>query len=1310
MTSSPAFALAQILRNRAAHGQETSIDAVAAPLAWLLALRWAEAEDAEREAIADFNGEEYTPILPRDFAWDALLAAGVEGSELAQSLWPRVRRALGLPESRADLRQSPAGSDRDLVAGMAGWVRALPFATAADRRAAGDAFSELILRVAGGSRFAAEFTSPQTLGRMAVALAAPQPGERIYDPCCGTGSWLVGAAGAVWETGRRLSPAEWSRAQELPIYGVESNPASHLVSFVRLMLAGFKPALELGDALERSAAGRHHEQGFDVVLANPPWGMEVRRTDVYDFPHRARTSEGYFLQHAAQSLRPGGRAVVALPSAFLSRPGADEEIRRWLIDSFRIDAVVNLPAGAFKTFRSAPVSLLAFRRAPVATEFAVADLYALPDTAAGCRALAAAIYTSDADVSPHALHRVRLERARVNAARLVVPTEDRATYAVLQAIGDEVPLRKLDDLAEIRRGYHPKAGETLPEAVDVRSLNIGRTKGVETAAESAPAPFVRVADLLGGRLQLGRRFLVPGVGSAGAVARDDILVSISGSIGKTAPAGRVVWTGRPPDDVAVCPPIASSDIALLRPKADIHPDYLLAVLQSEAVQATLQGAATGAAIRHLALKELGSVAIPVPELPLQTRVMRHLQARGGGDALDVLAFLLQGGEEDALTHLLHEHAGIQRLVAGPVDDTVEDALVVEVLRALNALGGAVGGAVERAPADAQRWLTVVQMAAPVVFPERGATAGVVPHEIYNVAKLMFQTALTQMGEPESQAAREAVRLTKALLAWVPRGQARAARDYSFAVECVGESSDGMGNGTAHLRVKLNGSAGLRSLLIGPVGGPQPPIELGDVAPGEVRALDLQLTEEMAASRSEDSVSFDVELFWTAIQWDGVEAEGSLPVEVWFALAPDEDVPSRPSDENDLGSSPYITGDVVEGEAMFFGREDVIQRILTQIGGGTKVVLLEGNRRSGKTSILRRICQPRYGLASHFVPVECSMQGTVGDDHRDGIPTERIFRMLVRDIGLACVRAGVAVPLPGMPPNPSPAEYRLLLVRALPAFFQGIDPYEALQIYVEMVLARIGPRRLLLMLDEFDKVQVGIDNGVTSPAVPENLRHLLQHYSGVTAIIAKGRQFDRLRKGYWSALFGFGYPVHVQPLYERDARALIEEPVRGRLRYQPAAVDRIVHESARQPFLVQSLCARVFEVCKDAQKRVVTDELVREAIDRMVADNEHFQALWNYAGSERRRYILCLCRDGGGDAVVGVPYLWSRLEAAGVPATMEEVSDDVTYLVDLELLSMENTPAGAEYRLAIPLLGRWMSSTVDPGEVRRRAAAELSKGA
>ena len=87
-----------------------------------------------------------------------------------------------------------------------------------------------------------------------------------------------------------------------------------------------------------------------------------------------------------------------------------------------------------------------------------------------------------------------------------------------------------------------------------------------------------------------------------------------------------------------------------------------------------------------------------------------------------------------------------------------------------------------------------------------------------------------------------------------------------------------------------------------------------------------------------------------------------------------------------------------------------------------------------------------------------------------------------------------------------------------------------------------------MLDEFDKLQEGIDAGITSPQVPENIRHLLQHQPGVCAIITGSRRLKRLREEYWSALFGLGYRVGVSALSIDDARRLVTDPVEGRLAY------------------------------------------------------------------------------------------------------------------------------------------------------------------
>ena len=133
-----------------------------------------------------------------------------------------------------------------------------------------------------------------------------------------------------------------------------------------------------------------------------------------------------------------------------------------------------------------------------------------------------------------------------------------------------------------------------------------------------------------------------------------------------------------------------------------------------------------------------------------------------------------------------------------------------------------------------------------------------------------------------------------------------------------------------------------------------------------------------------------------------------------------------------------------------------------------------------------------------------------------------------------------------------------------------------------------------MLDEFDKLQEGIEAGITSPQVPENIRHLLQHQAGLGAIITGSRRLKRLREEYWSALFGLGHRIGISGLPTEEARRLVTRPVEGMLDYLPQACERAVELCACQPFLVQSLCNRVFEQAAAGNGRTVTRDIVEEA--------------------------------------------------------------------------------------------------------------------
>ena len=76
-------------------------------------------------------------------------------------------------------------------------------------------------------------------------------------------------------------------------------------------------------------------------------------------------------------------------------------------------------------------------------------------------------------------------------------------------------------------------------------------------------------------------------------------------------------------------------------------------------------------------------------------------------------------------------------------------------------------------------------------------------------------------------------------------------------------------------------------------------------------------------------------------------------------------------------NPYIVGNPIKSEKMFYGRDDDFQFIKTKLEDGKKsyIIVLCGERRSGKTSILFQILSGRLG--ENFIPVLVDMQTMAG---------------------------------------------------------------------------------------------------------------------------------------------------------------------------------------------------------------------------------------------------------------------------------------------------------------------------------------------
>ena len=1338
-----------------------SLDRTLGALAGLLIAKWAGYDESERGALAAFDEEAFTPELPEALnlsAWrDPNTSHAGEVAEALKGMAARngavnaaARHAVRVaPLVTHTAERSPQTYER-----LYACIRQVDFGTPDGRALAARMFDDVLRTVMARQRnLVGEFVTPHQVAALMLDLVDPQPGDRVYDPCFGFGELLVGAARRLRKAARTAPPRVWAGIRQAGIFGIEINRLSHAIGLCRILLAGIdRPGLELGDALERPLPRSRSGEGFDCILAVPPWGMRGSRKPTVRFPFPSRHSESLFLQHVMANLRPGGRAVVALPEGPLYRHGPDRRIRKALLSDYSVDVVVSLPAGAFAPWTGIAASLVVFRRA---SERPTVRFVSISPAAWQATVQAGDDGLGDDDESEG-----RRPEIIGYESDLIAPRPDLLSDRFLPGVDVwDVPIRAL-----ARRDYElvaRKSGSDLLDAEIERlvaadpSLKIerlgrvvevfagrsyqGRYTTRDRAANVAMAGLIGAGDIQG---IVDTRNAAGDVTNPVEVAEDrrtplfltregkdlvkeeeilrpyDVVVSIAGTVGNVVvfpvPATTTdIGGGETPtsdadesiDDIAdsFIPLVATNGVAVLRAKQAVTALYLEALLRSSVYGSWLSGHARGTTIQRLTLRTLRGLRIPVPPVPVQKAVLDELSGLRG-DAMAVLARLLSGASSDPVTVWL-ETPLVARLASGSIDGNEADRLA-----ALVAAAEAIQSLVVRTTRssdlaspeiDSRRintWLDVVRQAAAALDGVASIPRGAGRLTVLGVTLARLLKALDVLDEAEGSVAARLYSFTRTMVE-LCEDEIHAMQE-SITLDIGVEPAEVIVGAISEIRLRLTNASAvpLRNVVV----GTRPSVGTGEtpyLADGETHRIPLTVHPRDATQPLPIVVS------WRAHRLDGTAVNGEVEVAL-RVLSTREVVRS-----GDFGASPYIVGNPVDRHEMFFGRTDIMDRIQRQVGASThaNVILLEGNRRTGKTSILRQL--GKANVLPGWIPVYCSLQDAEGDDGRGGITTRNVFKLLTRTTGWALSDAGVETWLPGLPERDPGRPYKLAFLSALNQAFAGEHAFETFELYLSAAVDAASPRRVLLMLDEFDKLQEGIDAGITSPQVPENIRHLLQHQPGLSAIITGSRRLKRLREEYWSALFGLGYRIGISALSIDDARRLVTEPVEGRLAYLPQARDRLVELCACHPFLVQSLCNRVFEQAAATGDSTATVDAVQQAATEMVRDNEHFRTLWDYTGSARRRLLLALCdRLQGEPDAVNLDLFEVEFRERGVPLRrVRDLADDVTELRELELLDLDEWYRGGTYRLAVPLMAEWLKMNVDFDDLVVRAREEAMEG-
>jgi type I restriction enzyme M protein len=223
----------------------------------------------------------------------------------------------------------------------------------------GDAYEYLIGQFASGAgKKAGEFYTPQQVSTVLAKIVTTGKAKlrSVYDPACGSGSLLL----------RIAKEAEVSN-----FYGQELNRTTYNLARMNMILHGVHYRnfdIKQEDTLERP---QHLNMQFEAVVANPPfsaiWSANPLFTGDDRFSQYGRLAPGSkadfaFVQHMVHHLAENGTMAVVLPHGVLFRGGAEEHIRRYLIENRNyLDAVIGLPAAIFYG-TSIPTCILVFKK------------------------------------------------------------------------------------------------------------------------------------------------------------------------------------------------------------------------------------------------------------------------------------------------------------------------------------------------------------------------------------------------------------------------------------------------------------------------------------------------------------------------------------------------------------------------------------------------------------------------------------------------------------------------------------------------------------------------------------------------------------------------------------------------------------------------------------------------------------------------------------------------------------------------------------------------------------------------------------
>lgn len=475
----------------------------------------------------------------------------------------------------------------------------------------GDAFEYFLRQTTSTQNDLGEYFTPRHVIKTIVNLVSPKFGEKVYDPFCGTGGFLIETYNYIKDNALVKTDEARDQLKKNTVFGREITNSARIAKMNMVLHGDGHSGVEQIDSLSAPIDG-----AYDVAITNIPFSQQTEYNPLYYDGIGKRNGDAACVLHALRSIKRGGRMAMVVPEGFLFRKDM-QNVRKFLLSKAKLQSVISLPQGVFLPYAGVKTDILYFTDAH---NLQAQKYYWYFDVKTDG-------YTLDAQRSPisgqNDLHKI--DSSDIKRAE----NDDHYKTNVL-AIGfeqvniDDIKANDFIFVGSMYRKFVERGSWPLVPLNEV----ILFSRGFSYRSEMLSGEGIPLYNLKSVKKDLRSQFdfkfisrvFADEAGERYFAKSGDLLMAITDLTPKSEIIGRTI--------IAEAPGLFSMDLAKVTvDERRVEPKYLHFICNNSGFLDEARKFSTGNNVKHLNLSSVAKIGVPLPPIDVQRQIVANLEER-----------------------------------------------------------------------------------------------------------------------------------------------------------------------------------------------------------------------------------------------------------------------------------------------------------------------------------------------------------------------------------------------------------------------------------------------------------------------------------------------------------------------------------------------------------------------------------------------------------------------------------------------------------------------------------------------------------